>query len=315
MTKNSKRLVWVITFLLLAACACASADPLAPVAINEAEGCELDLAIVAPDSDSFQSGDVLQLSANKISADLSYTWSTEPKQFTGNFFEQQDEEIKFRVPDYAGTLTFWLHVAISETCEETAVHPIEINPPVSTESGVAEDTAVTPKSTLAPTHTATPTSTPEPTVAPTEEPTPQPSLTPEPTATPTSTSVPQPTPTPVPQLNMPVITDLEFVPGGAVHIAWTWDGKLSPTQNFAVRFWSENDPRPEARFSITWTKEYGYQFSVNNTQFPIGTYKINVAVMEGTSEGEHHEVVRSEDRSLFVNAPPPPPEPCPPSCP
>jgi hypothetical protein len=112
---------------------------------------------------------------------------------------------------------------------------------------------------------------------------------------------------------MPVITDLQFLPGGAVRVAWTWDGRLAATQNFAVRFWSERDPRPEARFSITWTKDYDYQFEVNNTDFPLGTYYINVAVMEGPSHGYHYELTKSIDRSIVLAPPPatelPPPSP------
>lgn len=123
------------------------------------------------------------------------------------------------------------------------------------------------------------------------------------TPEPTPTWTPIPTSTPFPAMLTPVITHLEILPGGALIISWIWEGTLDVDQNFAVRLWSRTDPRPEARYSITWTKETSYEFSIYS--YPPGEYLMNVAVMEGPSSGEHIELVRSQDVLVYI----PPVEP------
>ncbi|MCA9944210.1 MAG: hypothetical protein KC449_12050 [Anaerolineales bacterium] len=121
--------------------------------------------------------------------------------------------------------------------------------------------------------------------------------------TPISTLQPTPTWTPIsitpfPSLTTPEITYYEILPGLALTLSWDWDDELSSDQNFAIRFWSKDDPRPEARYSITWTKEKSYQFSISG--YPPGEYYMNVAVMVGPSVGEHYEVVRSQDVLVYI---------------
>jgi len=306
MTKRSKKLVWEITFLLFIAFivnACASADQLPSETVSKTENCGLELAIMAPDRADFRPGRRLELSANKISADLKYTWSTDPAQFTENFSVQQTQqlnEVMFTVPNFDGILTIKLHVEVSGHCEETAVLEIEME---SSATQLAEkNTAVETEATNTPTRTATPTSTPTLAATPTVELSPTPELTASSTTTPQPTLSLQSTTEPI---TSPVITRLEVLPGGAILVEWYWDGELSPTQNFAVRFWSANDPRPEARYSITWTKELSYEFGINNVDYPIGTYYVNVAVMEGSSQGVHYALAESNNKQIAVEAPPP----------
>ncbi len=204
------------------------------------------------------------------------------------------------VPNDTPEIEVDLEASTAEGCVGTGSLLIPVDLPI------VEATEESTESTASP--AATEAVTVVPTAVPTDDPTPTPEPTEAPTATatdePTPTDLPVPTATPTP-ISAPIITQLQFLPGGAVYVAWTWDGELSPTQNFAVRFWSESDPRPEARFSITWTKEMAYQFGVNNIDYPVGTYLINVAVMEGSSEGTHYAVAESTNEPLFVADIPP----------
>jgi hypothetical protein len=134
-----------------------------------------------------------------------------------------------------------------------------------------------------------------------------------PTAVPITTT--PPSPIDEGSIPKPIITYLEVLPGGALTVSWQWEKELAPGQSFAVRFWPQADPRPEARFSITWTEQFTYQFSVDNETYPPGQYYINVAVMNGSSDGVHSEYVVSEDMLIPVSAPPPTKPPtCPPVC-
>lgn len=142
------------------------------------------------------------------------------------------------------------------------------------------------------------------------------------TLTPTATTTPMPTPTATPQLPTippvtlspePVIVSKTLEPGGGFKVCWTWENELANDQSFAVRFWNKDDTRPKARYSITWTdSDYCYRFQVGNQQYPPGFYWLNVAVMQGKSDGDHYEVVVSQSELVEIppippTLPPPPP--------
>lgn len=308
MTIKTKKLVWAMVILLLAVGGCKPGVEAAETAENDlgaVADCGLGIAIADFGYSVVEPGDVLDFRANKISPNLDYIWSTVPAEFSENFFDPKDNKISFTVPDHEGTIS--IQMKVEGACKETAV-PIIIDVASSEEPETAGATAAAEEEVAETANTAVPTSTLPPTAKPTNEAvveeTAVSSPIPAPTATATQsaapTSPPAPTNTPRPEYNDPIITNLQFLPGGAVSLAWTWDGQLSATQNFAVRFWSEADPRPEARFSITWTKDHHYQFEVNNIDYPMGTYFINVAVMEGPSDGIHYALAESENRSVFV---------------
>lgn len=310
-------LVWTIfVVLLLSACnGMFSSEPTSDE-ISQNGNCGLGIKIVGFDDGEATPGDVLELEANMASIRLDYDWAAEPESYTSNFTNPGEHTTSFPVPDKAGVIQIHLTVTNSLGCQEEDFVEVTVVDPEEEEGDAVELVAMaSPASAATSTPTDLPRATAEPTqeatLEPTEEPTKAPTVTSEPTEspTPTKTATSAPLPTAIAEVNAPIITYLEFLPGGAVKLAWTWDGVLSPTQNFAVRFWSQDDPRPEARFSITWTKGFAYEFGVTSADFPIGTYLINVAVMEGPSEGYHYELARSEDLALFINPLPPPPTP------
>lgn len=313
MTIKTKKLVWAMVILLLAVGGCKPSSDTPNTPVSNAD-CGLGIAIADFGYSVVEPGDVLDFRANKISPNLDYIWSTVPAEFSENFFDPKDNKISFTVPDHEGTIS--IQMKVEGACTETAV-PIIIDVASSEEPETAGATAAAEAEVAETTNTAVPTATPTPTTKPTNEPvveeTAVSSPIPAPTATATQsaapTSPPAPTNTPRPEYNDPIITELEFLPGGAIYLTWNWDGHLSATQNFAVRFWSEADPRPEARFSITWTKDHSYQFAINNIEYPEGTYFINVAVMEGPSDGIHYALAESDNRSVFVEEIPPTDEP------
>lgn len=116
---------------------------------------------------------------------------------------------------------------------------------------------------------------------------------------------------PMPPKPFIIPESLQIEPGGAFTVCWNWGGVLGADNNFAIRFWNKNSTQPEARFSITWTKEKCYKFQVENDKYPQGDYYLNVAVMEGQSDGVHSVVVESDP--ILINVPaiqptlPPPP--------
>lgn len=312
MTTKTKKLVWAILIILLAACSGDDSfvDPTS-VSFGSVGNCNLGVEIDGPENRLFTPGDEIELRASKKSNSWDLLWSTKPLEFSGNFSSVYDAETIFITPNLIGPIDILLVVSAGADCQKTYTFSIVVV--ASSELGQTVEETV-------PTYTPLPIATPVPTPEPIETPTIEPSPTPEPTETATLSPMPTisqtSTATPSPYYNAPVITYLELLPGGAVRVEWSWDGQLSPAQNFAVRFWSVNDPRPEARFSITWAREYSYQFSVDNTRYPIGTYYVNIAVMEGPSEGIHYELSRSIDVPIDVVAPEPsPPGPaCPPAC-
>lgn len=304
MTKKAKHLFLIIVVLLLAACDGMSLPaPTAAVAESASVSkCTFDIAIhEVPDPSP---GEKVYLFPDlENSFGLTFYWQADPPILLGD-----DQFSPFLiVPNDAHQIYVNLEAINDEGC--IAKDSLVINVAVSVVAEAGIDTAVESESTPTVTEvieavleitaefTHTPLPSPEPTVTPT--------ATPSPTNKPTPTTTPEATAVPRPQYSAPVITQLEFLPGGAVIVAWTWDGELSPTQNFAVRFWSEEDHRPEARYSITWTKDLHYQFSVDNTDFPKGTYLLNVAVMEGPSDGIHYAIVESENEPVFVADIPP----------
>lgn len=163
----------------------------------------------------------------------------------------------------------------------------------------AEEIEPTPMSTPTPTDTP---AAPMATITPSDTPE-KPTKTP----TPTETAVAETfaagetnTPSSVAAISKPLITHYELLPGNGLTVCWSWTGTLGPDNNFAVRFWRIDDPRPEARHSITWTTDNCHRFAVNNAQFPQGDYYLNVAVMTGPSDGIHREIIASENYEIHV---------------
>jgi hypothetical protein len=300
MTRKVKYLFLTIATLLLAACYREPDSTPTAAATEIVSEVECTIPITINDVINPSPGDRVYLSPDlENSFGWTFNWQSEPPIL----IETDQFSASLIVPNGIPQISVTLEAVDDEGCVGSGSLLIHVSGSI-----VAAVEAGSVVEAPPPTATATAAATAAGTAVPTDTPSPIP----DPTLTATATSVPSETPPPtaarqptaVPISN-PVITNVDYLPGGAVIIAWHWDGQLSPTQNFAVRFWSENDPRPEARFSITWTKENRHEFSVNNVDFPIGTYLINVAVMEGPSDGIHTELVRSEDRHLFVDPPPP----------
>ena len=237
---------------------------------------------------------------SKTGFDWEYSWSTT----AGDFDEPNASSTEFTAPEDEKTVVVSVEVENDQGCVYTDEIEIAVmksedevaKEPAVQETAVDEEPPAT--ATIEPTltHTATATPTVESSA------TPEPSPLPEPTATLnvvlSTTNPPAATSTQQPPLVDPIITNYEILPGSALTLTWEWADHLDPDQNFAVRFWSVADPRPEARYSITWTKEQMYQFSIAG--FPGGEYYMNVAVMVGPSVGEHFEVVRSQDVQVYV---------------
>lgn len=292
MTNNASFLVWVIAFLILSMTACEfTGTEAAAGGVDEfgASGCNLDTAIVPSAITDVEAGDELALQANTVSGDIEYVWSVAPSRFADHIInEPEPHKIRFSVPSYTGTITITLNITVKE-CEETAILTL--------------NNIILPTETPAPAESAESANTPTP--MPTDTPTTVPSATPTsadtavPANTPPPTSPPMPTTTPRP--SVPEIIVVEARPGGAIYIVWSYEGQLNSSQNFAVRFWSEEDPSADARYSITWTKDLSYQFDVDYTRFPPGTYYVNIAVMEGSSDGFHYAVAESENVRIFVD--------------
>ena len=303
MTKKAKHLFLIIVILLLVACD-GTSKTTPTLAVTESVSvseCTFDIEIhEVPDPSP---GDKVYLFPNlDNSFGLTFQWQADPPILLGD-----DPFSPFLiVPNDAHQISVELVAINDEGCRGEDSLVINVAVPVVAEAETSTAVESEPTSTattaeVALEATAVSTNTP----APTPEPTMTPTTMPTPTVQPVTTVTPEVTAVPRPQYSAPVITQLEFLPGGAVVVAWAWDGELTPTQNFAVRFWSEADDRPEARYSITWTKDFHYQFNVDNTDFPKGTYLLNVAVMEGPSDGVHYAIVESENKSVFVEAIPP----------
>ncbi|WP_420629552.1 hypothetical protein [Candidatus Leptofilum sp.] len=304
MTKKAKHLFLTIATLLLIGCGTDLPTPTSQsdsLTTAQAIACTFSIPInEVPDPSP---GDTVYLVPQIEENTLGWTfsWRAEPDVLL-------DDDIvsaTLIVPNDVSQIEVDLEAVNAEGCPGVGSLLITVAQPTSAATeAVATENGTESVATLVPTEEATlqPTAVPTDTRAPSPEPTQAPTATETSTSEPLPTSPPQPTAT---SISPPIITDLELLPSGAVVVRWIWNGQLTPTQNFAVRFWSERDPRPEARFSITWTKENQYAFSVNNVDYPIGTYFVNVAVMEGPSNGVHTEVTRSEDRPLFVDAPDP----------
>lgn len=319
MTKKAKYLFLTVATLFLTACeGLSNVTPSATAAgIASTNECTFTIDINEV-PDPFPGKTVYLIPQVDNAFGWSFNWQVDSPQ---DLIELQDSDTlspSFIVPENVGQISISLEAKNVEGCIGEGAVLINVAAPVVVEA----ETSVVMEDKPTPTATHVKTATPEPTAVPTETstatPTPEPTTAPTSTATPTrqATLVAVQEPTAVP-LAKPIITRLEFLPGGAVYVEWSWEGVLGPTENFAVRFWSVDDPRPEAKHSITWSRDYSYQFEVDNVKFPIGTYYVNVAVMEGPSEGYHYELVRSIDMSVVVDAPPPTPvQPsCPPSCP
>ena len=130
-------------------------------------------------------------------------------------------------------------------------------------------------------------------------------------------SILSPTPTPIPPtstptFSAPTITRLELLPGGQLVVCWSWDGFLGD-KNYAIRFWRLDDLDPNSRHSITWTQDTCFDgLTINNSRFPEGNYYLNIAVMEGPSDGNHWAIVESEPYLVSIpniqpiDVPPPP---------
>lgn len=304
MTKKAKYLFLIIATLFLVACGGNQvATPTIGTTPNASNGkCTFPVKIQEPANPNPAPGDTVYLLPEVAGNAFGFEVAWEAD--TAVLADRDQYSATLVVPNGVQQIKVNLKMTNQEGCEGEDLLIINVDVPIV--AGAVAGTVATAEPT--PTATQAMTATAEPTAIVTHPP----QATPEPTATltPTATATRKPVlvataePTAV-SLDKPIITYLEFLPGGAVIVHWAWTGQLSPTQNFAVRFWSQNDPRPEARFSITWTKEFAYEFSVNNVDFPIGTYLVNVAVMEGPSDGVHTEVVRSDDRPLFVDAPSP----------
>lgn len=307
MTQKFKKLVWAVPALLFITFACASPELDEAQTISESNNCGLNLAIEAPEQVIYSDQEI-QLSASKNGEALVYTWSVFPSEFLGNFSDQQENRILFTIPNFDGSVEINLRAEVGN-CVEKASLMIEIVLPtqeaISTDmpnGSNEENVTLSPTSTLTATseHTVEATLQPASTeVAATNTPTNVPTA----TLNLASSTTPMPQPTSTQQPAKPVITYYEILPGSALALTWEWESELNLDQNYAVRFWSKTDSRPEARYSITWTKEHSYRFSVGD--YPPGEYYMNVAVMVGPSVGEHFEVVRSEDILIYV----PPVEP------
>lgn len=317
MTKKAKYLFLIISIFFLVGCSLSSpisatetASETTSEMVSGTDLCDFSIPITS-DVPAPKPGDTVYLIAEVDSNTFGWTfhWQAEP----AILLEDDSVSSSLIVPNGVIQIEVEVEAIDADGCVGSGDLLILVDvPTVEATEGNEEVTA-----TAVVISEATPMPTPMPTLTPTAvptEPTPTEESTEVPTATATATSEPLPTLPPAPTatpISTPYITYLELLPGGTVVLHWSWDGTLTDTQNFAVRFWSQQDPRPDARYSITWTKGFDYQFTVNNVDFPIGTYLINVAVMEGPSEGIHTEVVRSDDRPLFVDAPPPPPTPPP----
>jgi len=283
MTKQRNNILWAILVLLVTSC---SSPPVILAECNSSVQI-YEVGTVVP-------GDTVFLALTKTGFGWEYNWSTT----LGDFDDPHASSPEFTAPEDEKIVTVSVEVGNDQGCFYTDDIEIKVENPVDV---VAEETAVDPTATATIEPTFTPTATVEPSSTP--EPSPLPEPTAIPTLTPSATNSPAPTPTPQPPQVDPVITYYEILPGSALTLAWSWQNELSSDQNFAVRFWSKDDPRPEARYSITWTKERSYEFSISG--YPPGEYLMNVAVMTGPSVGDHHEVVRSEDVVVYV----PPVEP------
>ena len=286
MTKQRNIIVWAILILLATSCS------------PPAASCSSSVQIY--DLDSAAPGETVFLTLTKTGFGWDYSWSTT----AGNFDDPHASSTAFTAPDDEKTVTVTVEVEDEQGCAYTDKIEIEVmkaeaegdDETDEQETAVAEAPTATITVEATPMHTDTPAPTVEPSATP--EPSPLPAPTETPTEAPSATKPPLPTSTPQPVLVNPVIIHHEILPGSALTLAWDWEDELGPDQNFAVRFWSKADPRPEARYSITWTKERMYQFSVAG--YPAGEYYMNVAVMIGPSVGEHFEVVRSQDVLVYV---------------
>ncbi|MCA9918403.1 MAG: hypothetical protein KC445_10655 [Anaerolineales bacterium] len=250
-------------------------SPNTAIPSREAVVCQKDVYIFAAKTNVLPDETVI-LSATASGRSLEYEWVADR-----GWFKTTDVPIvQYTAPSEPGDVTITVTAREADCADPTTAEiELKVLEPTVVATQVVEETS-SPEGIPTLTATATRMATTTETVSP--------------TATLIATAVPRP------EYNAPVITQLEFLPGGAVYIVWVWDGELTDTQNFAVRFWSEADQRPEARFSITWTKEHSYQFGVNNIDFPEGTYLINVAVMEGPSEGYHYALAESTNERVFV---------------
>lgn len=275
---KTKIIFLLILGLLVTACGARGGDSDTEPTLVADAACNLQVGIA--DVDEAAPGETIYTALEKTGFGWEYRWSSTPADILSN---SDLSSTSFIMPDNEDMVTISVEVTDSKGC--TAQDTIEIN-------------LVT-----LPTPSPSATSTPQPT----ETPTPTASRPPTATSTPlpTDTMTPTPTNTPVtlpptqPPLAAPVITDYEILPGGdALILAWEWAGALAPDQHFAVRFWSKDDPRPEARYSITWTTAHSYEFSIAG--FSPGEYLMNVAIMRGPSNGEHYEIIRSMDVQVYV---------------
>ncbi|WP_420645738.1 hypothetical protein [Candidatus Leptofilum sp.] len=299
MTKKAKYLFLVMAAIIMVGCGSNSPTPTTrsnSASASQAVACAFSIPIAEVDAPVPGEKVYLVPEIEENTMGWTFSWQSEPDVL----LDDESVSTSLIVPNDTSKIEVELEAINAEGCVGTGSVSITVDLP--TVAATKDDPELTP--TLMPTEE----STPEPTAVSTDTPSPEPTQ--APTSTETATKEPSPTPLPEPTatatpIPAPIITYLEFLPGGAVVVHWNWNEQLAPTQFFAVRFWSENDPRPEARFSITWTKDFQHEFSVSNVDYPIGTYLINVAVMEGPSNGVHTEIIRSQDKPLFVDAPDP----------